>query len=515
MTRDIAGTAPGADGTDGTDGAPALHRTLSIWEAIGVSVALMAPSMAVNINPQGIASSVGRAVPLAFALATVSVLLICWTFVRLCQRFHHAGSVYGFVGATLGARAGIFAGWALVGTYLFYAVVTSTAAGRFVTEELVSTGMWQDAPESSANAFALIALLVVLLLATREARSGTRLLLVIETVTVSLIVLVAVVVLVKVSGGDGPHGRGFDLSVFSLPKGLGASTVFLGVVFGLLSFAGFESSATLGEEARNPRRDIPRAILGTAIFGGVFFVVVTAIEMMGFGTDKAGVTRFVGSSSLLADLSTQYLAGWVGHVITWGATISALGCALASVVAASRLIFALSRDGVGVPALAQVDRRHGIPLRAVATAAAAAAVIILVAWLGLGAKPFDVFLYSGTIGTLILLVPYILATIGAIILYFSTRGVSAGGGVRVRRWEVVIPVVAIVVLGYTLFRNIYPFPTGAAWWGPLPALAWLVGVLALLFLRPAAAREAGRRLTLSEGLVAAAEPPGAMPADRS
>ncbi|HEX4103214.1 MAG TPA: hypothetical protein VHY21_22175 [Pseudonocardiaceae bacterium] len=106
-----------------------LRRQLSVWEAIGISLALMAPSMAVNINPQGTAGVVGRAVPLAFALATVGVLLIGYTFVRLCQRFHHAGSVYGFVGATLGPRLGVVAGWALLGTYTLYGVVTSTAAG--------------------------------------------------------------------------------------------------------------------------------------------------------------------------------------------------------------------------------------------------------------------------------------------------------------------------------------------------------------------------------------------------
>ena len=94
-----------------------LRRGLSVGEAIGISLALMAPSMAANINPQGAAGAVGRWVPLAFALATVGVLLIAYTFVRLCQRFHHAGSVYGFVGATLGARSGLVAGWALLGNY--------------------------------------------------------------------------------------------------------------------------------------------------------------------------------------------------------------------------------------------------------------------------------------------------------------------------------------------------------------------------------------------------------------
>ena len=66
-------------------GTPHLRRELHLWEAVGISLALMAPSMAANINPQGTAGSVGRAVPLAVALATIGVLLIAWTFVRLTR----------------------------------------------------------------------------------------------------------------------------------------------------------------------------------------------------------------------------------------------------------------------------------------------------------------------------------------------------------------------------------------------------------------------------------------------
>ncbi len=79
--------------------------SLSIWEAIGISIALMAPSMAANINPQGTVGLVGRAVPLAFVFATVGVLLVSYGIVRLCQHYNHAGSVFGFVGVTLGPRS--------------------------------------------------------------------------------------------------------------------------------------------------------------------------------------------------------------------------------------------------------------------------------------------------------------------------------------------------------------------------------------------------------------------------
>src|SRR3954451_21251628 len=109
-----------------SDDGPKLRRELNVWETIGLSVALMAPSMVANINPQGTAVTVGRAVPLAFALATVGVLVIAYTVVRLSQRFHPAGRVYGSVGATLDPSAGVVAGWSLLGTYIFYGVVTST-----------------------------------------------------------------------------------------------------------------------------------------------------------------------------------------------------------------------------------------------------------------------------------------------------------------------------------------------------------------------------------------------------
>ena len=137
------------------------------------------------------------------------------------------------------------------------------------------------------------------------------------------------------------------------------------MVFGFLSFAGFEAAATLGEEANRPTRDIPRAILGTAIFGGVYFVIVTAVEMMGFGTSPAGVKAFTNSPSLLGDLGSSYVGHWVGDVITLGTTVSAFGCCLACTVGAARLLYALSRDAAGPRGLGQ-GSRWGTPAWATA-----------------------------------------------------------------------------------------------------------------------------------------------------
>ena len=338
-----------------------LHRNLSVWEAIGISLALMAPSMAASINPQGTATTVGRAVPLAFALAFVGVLLVAYTFVRLTQRFHHSGSVYGFVGATLGPRAGVISGWALAGTYTFYGVVTSMAGGRFASNFLNSLGIWKNPPTWSGFLLGAIGLLLIWGIAITPARGGTRLLLAAEAITVTLIIIVIAIVFGKLAGHSAPHGLGVDWSVFRLPSGTPLSTVFLGVVFGFLSFAGFEAASTLGEETKRPNRDIPRAILGVAIFGGIYFFVVTAVEVMGFGTSAKGVTAFINSTSLIGDLGTSYVASWLGTVITAGAMISAFGCTLACTVGASRLIFAMGRDGIMPSGLSAISPRRRTP----------------------------------------------------------------------------------------------------------------------------------------------------------
>ena len=480
--------------TGSATGQRKLHRNLSVWGAIGISLALMAPSMAANINPQGTATTVGRAVPIAFALAFVGVLLVAYTFVRLTQRFHHSGSVYGFVGATLGPRAGVISGWALTGTYIFYAVVTSMAGGRFAANFLDHLGVWHNPPTWSGFLLGALGMVVVWWLAITPARGGTRLLLAAEAVTVALIVIVIVIVFAKLAGHSAPNGLGVDWAVFSLPSGIPLSTIFLGVVFGFLSFAGFEAAATLGEETRRPRRDIPRAILGVAIFGGIYFFVVTAVEVMGFGTSAKGVTAFINSTSLVGDLGTSYVSAWLGTLITLGAMVSAFSCALASTVGASRLAFAMGRDGILPARLSYVSERRRTPTVATLAVVLAVYVIIAFTWFGLGGDPFTLFLESGTIGTLILLVVYILATIGMVRLVFFT------GQSTVRRWELIIPVLGIIVLGYTLFRNVWPLPTGVAWWGPSVTIAWFVVGIAWVLARPAATQRAGEALTRSEGL---------------
>jgi amino acid transporter len=488
----------------GTVPQSSLRRNLSVWQAIGLSIALMAPSMAANINPQGMVGPVGRAVPLAFLLAAIGVLLVSYGFVRLCQYYQHSGSVYAFVGATLGPRTGAVSGLALFATYTFYGVVTSCASGWLGMAFLDEVGIVHN-PESWVGfLIAGISLLLSLWLTVMPAKRGTTTLLIIEGLTVALIVVVSAVVLVRLIAHSAPHNgnQHFTLSVFSVPHGTDTSTLFLGIVFGFLSFAGFEAASTLGEETARPHRDIPRAILGTAIFGGIYFTVVTAIEMMGFGTGSKGVAAFAGSGSLVGDLGRSYVGDWVGDMISLGATISAFGCCLACMVGAARLLFAMNRDLHGERGLSVVTRQ-GTPARSALVVLVLMGGIIALMHYAFGADTFAAFLWSGTIGTLILLVAYGLTTVGAIRLLFFQRKMP------VPVWQIIIPIAALVVLGYTIYRNVWPYPAmhgeknaeNPAFWFPIVAGGWIaLCILAVIFAGRAAA-QLGRSLAAEEGFM--------------
>jgi len=128
---------------------------------------------------------------------------------------------------------------------------------------------------------------------------------------------------------------------------------------------------------------------------------------------------------------------------------------------------------------------------AVITGAYIGIVLFAVIW---NAKPFDVFVWSGVIGTLILLVVYVMATVGAIrVLFFSGQKI-------VRTWEIVIPILSLAVLGYVIYRNLVPYPTGPNAKEPVIFIAWIAVGVVYILLRPGVARRAGQMLTAEEGL---------------
>src|SRR6266568_8617793 len=97
-----------------------LRRDLGFWGTASLSVGGMAPTLAMSVTGVQAARLLGRAAPLAYVLAGAGMVLIGYGFVRLSTAYSHAGSVYAFIGKTLGPRAGFVATWLLIGTYVVF-----------------------------------------------------------------------------------------------------------------------------------------------------------------------------------------------------------------------------------------------------------------------------------------------------------------------------------------------------------------------------------------------------------
>jgi amino acid transporter len=450
-----------------------LFKGAGTWDAIAVAVAGMAPTMAMNLNPQEPAEHVGRVVPLVFALSTLVVLLVAWCFARLASEHPNAGSAYGFVAAILGPRAGLVAGWMLLGTYLCFAVVGLGAFGLFGANLLQRVGVWHD---PSGFGLTLMAALVLAPLSVIPTRRAGLVLIILEGVAVAAMLLMACAVLALVFGGHGPQGDPPLRDLFVPTAGVGASAIAMGLSFGLLSFAGFEQVATLGEEVRKSRFTIPRVLIGTVLGAGIVFTIVTAAQTLGFGTDPAGVKSFTKSTSLLADLSARYFGGWSGDLFDGLALCSALGGGLAAIVAASRILFALCRDLLPSSPLGRISEVSGTPRNAaVAVVLAAIAGYAIMRFL-FHASGSDAFFWGSTLGALALLVAYLLVVISAAGALMRPSGEG-------KRWLLVIPAFAVVAIAYTLWVNVYP-PQPAYRVIPWIVLAWCCAPVIATFLHP-------------------------------
>jgi amino acid transporter len=447
----------------------ALRRQLHLFGTVAVSIGVMAPTLAMSVTGVEPARLLGRAAPLAFAFAGVGVALVAYGFVRLSSEFAHAGSVYGFVGHAFGPRAGFFCGWALLGTYLVFPAVSMSGVAVFGEAFLKSTGIASDFPWYP---LALLGWAVIAFAASREVRKAISALVVFEVVAFTLILVLMAAIVVSLVGGDAPRGQDLNADVVKLPAGTGLSTIGLAAVFGFLSYAGFESAGSFGEEAHQPRRTVPYSLWAAIAFGGIFYFVCMSIQTLGFGTDAAGVKAFASSEAPLGDLAHMYVGRGMADALNFAAVISSFGAGMGCAAVGARMLYALGRDRVLAGELGSVRRSNGTPGAALAFVLAldlAGLTIFAIA----GTPSLKVFFYLATFGTLNLLVMYIATNLAA--ARFMTRGA--------RPWEALVPLVGIAVAGYVLYHNIYPVPPSPFDLFPYLVAAWLaLGALAILFI---------------------------------
>ena len=452
MEQTLPGDSPSADF--------GLRRgILSPMETLAQSVSTMAPTTTPAATIPLVCALAGNGTWLAYVLATVAIFLVALCIARYARHSASPGSLYTYASMTLPPWLSATVAWSLL---LAYVATGSSVIGGFYH---YANLLLRDATGHvfSAVTLSLLVTGVSIWIAWRDVKISARLMLWIEAASVSVIVIVVALLLFR-------HGWHLDADELHL-RGMTGSGLRLGLVLALFSFVGFESATTLGAEARDPLKTIPRAVIQSSVLAGGFFTVCAYVEVLGFHT---------AGQDLGASQAPMYVLAQVGGVpvlgllIDIGALVSLFAGTLACITAAARVLLRMAHDGLANEWLGTTHARNHTPGRAVVITgiAAVAPVAVLAAR---GASGLDVYGWLGSLATYGFIVAYALVCI-ALPRYLRQHG-AFNPGARI------VPFLAAVAMLLALAGNLYPVPEGP--YGKLPYiyLAYLIAGLGWFMVR--------------------------------
>ena len=456
-------------------------KKLSLLDAIAQSVGFMGPvfsiaflvPLLVGLNASG--KGAGAAVPLSVVIAAVGVLGLGWIVAQYSKRIQAAGSLYDYVTDGLGSKIGGAAG------YLYYIGVIALGGGILI----MIAGTLHDTldaefgnPLLSTLGWSIVLMIIVGLVLYLGVAISTRAQLVLALFSIAVVLIFFIVVIVKV-GGENNISTAFSPS--SSPDGW--TGILFGVLYGVLLFTGFETSANLGEETKNPKRDIPRAVLIAVLAITGFYIIGAYAQVAGyhFSIDaigqNAGAPLF-GLASPVEDggYGSVFIRRLLEIVVVLDMLAVLIGCS----VAGSRGLFAMARDNRLPKGMAKVSRR-GTPLAAsVVVLVLFALVIVLTEWVegfvALEGLPHYVAVFSwlSTVGGFALACIYLLMAVGAI------RGLKD----HPKQWAVYLAaLVGIVVTGAAIFGTVYQVTSPTIYAVYFALAVFVLGLLASFALK--------------------------------
>lgn len=491
-----------------------LRRHLGLPDVIAQSVTVIAPGMSGAFITYLAATKAGGATPLAFLLAALGALCIGGVVSEFGRSLPSAGSLYTYTTVGLSRTAGFALGWMYSIAFVILAGAVLAGFGFFTS--LLIASLTDQGTIVPWYWFFLAGLAFVGVMSMFDVRISTRTQLAFTALSVILMVIAAIAVIgtgtpaLSVIDGETPlaqAGKSLDLGAFwPSAAGIPWSGIVFGFAFGILSFTGFEAGAVLAEETTDPKRNIPRAVVGSVLVGGLFYLVVTYATSIGFGVRQAAVDWPTSAAGLVAVAPSKL----IGDLVLFAVVVSSLFCGLGVHTAASRFLYAMGRERVLPPALGRIHSRWRTPWPAILMNLALMAVLCFgllavtsrATQIALGGGATDagpnfpadqrgglfVFGYLATLATPAVMVAYFLLGLAGI------RKGLADSNVRF----VAVSVLATVTGSLAIFGSVYySFKEAAPGAGVLRIIAavpWLnlavlaVGVAVAVYLRNAKPR---------------------------
>jgi amino acid transporter len=415
---------------------------LSPMETLAQSVSTIAPTSTLAATIPLVAALAGNGTWLAYLLATIAILLVAWCISRFARYSASPGSLYTYASMILPQWLAAVAAWSLLLAYI--ATGSSVIGGFYHYANL----LFVDATGHgfSTVALALIVTGISVWIAWRDVKISARLMLWIEAV--SLVVILAV--LVQVLARNGIH---LDPDQIHL-SGMTGGGMRLGIVLALFSFVGFESATTLGAEAKNPLKTIPRAVIQSAVIAGAFFILAAYTEVLGFHVVGQDLGTSDAPMHVLANVAR---APVLGILIDIGAAVSLFAGTLGCITAAARVLLLMAHNGLAHGTFRTTHPCNDTPTIAL-LATGTAAVLPVAVLAHRGSSGLDVYGWMGSLATYGFIVAYALVCV-ALPRYLRDHGVF-------RQVAQIIPWLAFFAMLSALVGNLYPVPEGP--YGRLP-----------------------------------------------
>lgn len=366
----------------------------------------------------------GPAVIWSFIIAGAVAGLSVLCYAELASAVPVSGSSYSYAYSTLGELPAMGVAACLL---LEYGVSTAAVAvgwSQYVNQlfnnlfgfELPKALLYAPEEGGIVNLPAILLIAMCMLLLIRGASESAI------TNTVMVIIKIAVLlffVAVGITGWNADHFADFA------PFGFSGVMTGAGIIF--FSFVGLDAVATAGDEAKNPRRNLPIALISALI---IVTVVYVAVALVGLGAQPT--EDFAGQSAgLSAILENIVGASWPGTIVAAGAVISIFSVTLVVLYGQTRILFAMSRDGMAPKIFKKVNPRTKTPIANTIIVSAIVAVLA-------GVLPINFLAEMTSIGTL---AAFLVVSIAVMVLRKREPGLE-------RKFKVplypVIPILSII-----------------------------------------------------------------------
>ncbi|MFF1831559.1 APC family permease [Paenarthrobacter sp. NPDC058040] len=432
------------------------------------SIAQISPTLGVFYTIAFTTGQAGASAPLTYLSAFLVCLVIAVPMLGLARHLPSAGGFYTYVSAGIGPKAGFMTGWLYAIMVTIVPAALAAFTGAVLADELgpkygIGIPWW---------AYAAAILVICFACAYRG------IVISIKFLVVMTIFEMAVGLGLAVTGMFQPGPGGVNFDGFNPANVQNPSGFFLAVVLSIFAFTGFESAAAVGDESKDPKRIVPKAIFGSLLLIGAFYVVTAWGLQIGWGTSD--IEALAASPTAPAFVLADRLWNGASILVLIALVNSGLGVCVACTTSATRTIYGIARTGALPEFLARTQPKHRTPITAVYVQSAVALGICLAVGIPIG--PYNLFNVLGTTGTFVYIPIFILMNIAAFM--FFRRKHPAEFNILA---HVVAPIISTAALLTIAYFSLVPLPAFPVLFAPFLALTYMaLGALVLVVrnLRP-------------------------------